>query len=151
MLLTTRAATTKDRPFLRATHHDAYRDVTLRQFGVWDVPQQDEYFDASWRLGGLEVILVDGEPCGYCQVEMSIDDFHVRELVLAPKFQQQGIGSEFLRTLQGLARSRAVPIRLGTLHQNRAVALYRRLGFTELSRTETHILMEWSPRSNAAP
>jgi hypothetical protein len=41
---------------------------------------------------------------------------------------------------------RQVPVRLGTFRVNRAVNLYRRLGFREVGKTDTHILMEWRSR-----
>jgi ribosomal protein S18 acetylase RimI-like enzyme len=144
-MLTTRPVTSADYEFLCATHHEAYRDVTLRQFGVWDAAKQDEFFRASWDLGGLEVIVSDGTPCGYCQVEAGPDHTHVRELVLAPRFQRRGLGTSFLQQLQAHARTTGLPIRLGTLHQNHALRLYQRLGFEERSRTDTHVLMEWAP------
>jgi ribosomal protein S18 acetylase RimI-like enzyme len=34
-------------------------------------------------------------------------------------------------------------VRLGTHHANRAAELYRRLGFREYARDETHVHMEW--------
>ncbi len=43
-----------------------------------------------------------------------------------------------------------MPARMGALLQNRAVELYRRLGFLETGRTHTHLLFEWSPPREAA-
>ena len=41
------------------------------------------------------------------------------------------------------ARVRGVPVHLGTFTKNRALDLYRRLGFQEIDRTDTHVLLEW--------
>jgi ribosomal protein S18 acetylase RimI-like enzyme len=88
--------------------------------------------------------LLDGTPCGYVSIEERDADIHVRELVLAPEFQGRHIGTTILQELIDRARARHVPIRLGTHHQNRAIYLYRRLGFHETGRTDTHVLLEWS-------
>jgi ribosomal protein S18 acetylase RimI-like enzyme len=64
---------------------------------------------------------------------------------LLPEFQNRGIGTAVLRELLAHAEGRGVPVQLGTLHANRAAALYRRLGFREIGRTQTHILFEWLP------
>jgi len=149
-MITMRPAAEEDRELLRRTHHAAYRDVTVRQFGSWDPPRQDDYFEASWRAGGLTIILVDTMPCGYCQVELRGHDVHLRELVLAPDFQGRGIGTAVVRTVQRQARRLGVPLHLGTLRRNRAVALYRRLGFVECGSTETHLLMEWRPEDGSS-
>ena len=45
------------------------------------------------------------------------------------------------------AVERNVPIRLAALRKNRAIDMYRRLGFQEPSRTDTHVPLEWPPRS----
>ena len=43
------------------------------------------------------------------------------------------------------AQTRQVPVVLGTHLANRAAHLYRRFGFQEFDRTDTHILMELNP------
>ncbi len=41
MEITLRLAGEDDKDFCRRTHHLAYRDVVMRQFGGWDDGQQD--------------------------------------------------------------------------------------------------------------
>ena len=69
MTLTRRPATPADTDFARSVHHQAYRDVVVRQFGTWDESRQDEFFAADWSAGGFEILLCDAEPCGYVAVE----------------------------------------------------------------------------------
>ena len=143
--VTVRSATAADTEFARQVHHQAYREVVERQFGPWREAEQDQFFEADWRDARFEIILADGEPCGYVAIQHREDDLHVRELVILPACQGKGIGSRILQDVIAQARQRRVPVRLGTFHQNRAVALYRRLGFEEVGRTATHVLLEWRP------
>jgi GNAT superfamily N-acetyltransferase len=143
MEIAKRPALDADADFARSVHHEAYRDVVVRQFGVWDEAAQDEFFKNDWVSAAYEIILCDGIPCGYMCVEDRSKDIHVREIVISPQFQGKGIGSRLLRWVMDRAKIRQMPVRLGTQHANRAVALYRRLGFREFERTGTHILMEW--------
>lgn len=143
MGITTRQALDADADFARSVHHQAYRDVVVRQFGAWDEGAQDEFFKGDWVPREFEIILCDAVPCGYLCVEDRGSDIHVRELVISPQFQGRGVGSQILRDVIERAGARRVPVRLGTLHANRALHLYRRLGFRESERTETHVLMEW--------
>jgi ribosomal protein S18 acetylase RimI-like enzyme len=141
--ITRRPATDADREFARQVHHQAYRDVIEQQFGPWCEEDQDRFFAGDWRDAQFEIILADGQPCGYACIEDRDEDLHVRELVILPAYQNRGIGSTLLREVVERARQRRVPVHLGTFHKNRAVALYRRLGFREIGQTDIHILMQW--------
>lgn len=146
--ISTRPAAPADVDFAHCAHHAAYRDVVTRQFGVWNEAAQDSFFAKDWSLTGHEILLCNGERCGYVSLERSARHLHVRELVILPAYQGRGIGTAFLKGLQKEARARAVPVRLGVLQKNRAAALYRRLGFVEYEQTATHYLMEWRPEAD---
>ena len=146
MNVTRRPATDADTPFAREAHHGAYREAVERQFGQWDEARQDLLFARDWADAQFDVIELDGVPCGYACIEERDADFHVREIVVHPHFQGRAIGTAVLRETQERARARNVPVHLGTFLTNRAAELYRRLGFQETGRTESHILMEWRPR-----
>jgi len=138
-MLTRRPASEADTDFARDAHHLAVRDVVERQFGSWDADQQDEFFQNDWSGAEFEVLLWDDLPCGYVAIEER-DDVHIRELVIHPDFQGHGIGTAVVLDAVARARAKRVPTVLGTLHENRAAELYRRLGFVEYGRTETHTL-----------
>jgi ribosomal protein S18 acetylase RimI-like enzyme len=149
MNVTRRPATDADTPFARQAHHGAYREAVTRQFGGWDEAAQDVFFARDWADAEFEILEADGVPCGYACVEERGQDFHVREIVVHPDFQGRGIGTAVLRQTQERARARGVPVVLGTFLTNRAVGLYRRLGFRETGRTDIHVLMEWRPGTGA--
>jgi ribosomal protein S18 acetylase RimI-like enzyme len=144
LAITRRAATVTDRAFACRTHHLAYRNVVERQFGAWVEEQQDGFFQSSWAAQPHEIVLFEGEPCGYVCVEDRPAEVYLRELVVAPHYQGQGIGSAVLDAVIEHARARGVPVRLGTHRANRAANLYRRLGFRQIGSTDTHLLFEWS-------
>jgi acetyl esterase/lipase len=48
MTVSRRQATDSDRDLVRPIHHRAYRKVIERQYGVWDLAAQDQFFDAAW-------------------------------------------------------------------------------------------------------
>jgi ribosomal protein S18 acetylase RimI-like enzyme len=141
--VTTRPALESDADFARGVHHQAYRDVVERQFGRWIDAEQDQFFAKAWDASRYDILLCDGEPCGYTSIEERDVAVIVRELVVLPAFQGRGVGSTILRNSIERARGRGIPVHLGVLHQNRAQELYRRLGFREIGRMATHFLMEW--------
>lgn len=145
--LSRRPAAVTDTDWARQVHHCALRQVVEAQFGGWDETEQDRFFDRDWLVEIFEVLEWWGQPCGYVCVEERSDDVHVRELVIAPEFQNQGIGSALVMDATRRAEERHVPVVLGTLHANRARVLYQRLGFEEVGTTATHTLYRLDPNA----
>lgn len=145
-MITLQPATKEDADFARETHHQAYRDVVEKQFKEWNNVKQDQFFDESWDEKTHEVILFKGEPCGYIHQEVRPDSVYVHELVIHPKFQNRGIGSRILRNIIKLAESKNLSVLLQTFHANRAIGLYKKFGFKEYKRTQTHILLRRNPK-----
>lgn len=146
-MITTRPSSESDREYARTVHHSAYRDVVQRQFGNWDENQQDDYFEKAWTTNAHEILLGDGEPCGYVSVKRDPDSLTILEVVIDSQFQNQGIGSAYIASIQKEASNKGVPLMLEVLTHNRARALYERLGFLEYSQTDTHVQMRWNDRS----
>ena len=69
---------------------------------------------------------------------------HVRlgEFYLAPDVQDQGLGSMILRHCLDSADAAERPVRLEYLSWNPVGRLYRRHGFLETGRSDTHVFME---------
>lgn len=136
-----------DREFIRTVHHQALHDVVLAQFGAWDEALQDRFFERGWASGQhLDVIFVDGTPCGYVAVDDEPGEVHVRQLMILPEHQCHGIGTHLIRRACERAARRDVPVRLGCLRRNRAAELYRRLGFRQTAEKDEWLFFEWSPR-----
>jgi ribosomal protein S18 acetylase RimI-like enzyme len=141
--ITKRAAEATDAEFVRFVHHRAYRDVVIGQYGTWDEKAQDNFFADDWCAATHQIVIYENVLCGYICLEYRDEDIHIRELVIDPEFQGKGIGTFLLREVINDAEARQVPVRLATQRANRAITLYRKLGFREFERTATHILMEW--------
>ena len=84
MILERRTATSSDTAFARTTHHAAYRDVVSRQFGEWDEALQDRLFGEKWIPNQFEIVLCDGNPCGFLSIEDHPDHIYVRWIAITP-------------------------------------------------------------------
>jgi ribosomal protein S18 acetylase RimI-like enzyme len=77
-------------------------------------------------------------------IENRDDCLYLDELVIDPDFQGRGIGTHIVQDAIEQAILKGVPVRLRTQVTNRAANLYRRIGFQETTRTDSHILLEWN-------
>lgn len=145
MVVSKRAATAEDYDLVRKWHHAGFRDVVVKQFGIWDEVRQDAFFDDAWTPEATEIIVADGIECGYCVVEHRNNAICLIDLVISPEYQGRSIGTSILTGLQCQAATMGVPIHLRVLHANRAKELYARLGFKPTGQTETHMMVSWSP------
>ena len=145
MEVTTRLANQEDLEFARGVHHEAYREWVVEQFGPWNEELQNRIFAESWGRLAHEVIVADGQDCGYAAVEVAADAVHLREFAISAEFRGRGIGASFLRQVNDRARAAGLPFRLRAFKANRrAIALYERAGFVHTGATEDQLIFEWS-------
>ena len=70
----------------------------------------------------------------------------VNQVYVLPEHQGRGIGRVCMLAVMERAKGLGLPVRLQVMKVNpRAVAFYRRLGFTVTGETETHVRMEARP------
>lgn len=137
-----RPATAADEQFLRELHKAAYREVVVRQFGQWDDEFQAGLFSQKWIPERFEVLESDGRAIGCIRVDDQPEQMFLAEIQLLPDFQGRGIGSELIQGEIARARHLQKPLRLQVLKSNdRARALYERLGFRVCGTTDRHFVL----------
>lgn len=145
-LIVKRPAIQEDTEIARKIHHEAYKDVIIRQFGAWDEQKQDEYFNKEWNIETDEILLNDGVICGYCSIKHHPDHIFIDEMVISPEFQGQGIGTKLLKGVIQEAQTKGIPVRLRVFRENTAAhVLYERLGFKDKQVTDKGFEMELIP------
>ena len=88
---------------------------------------------------------MDGEPAGRLYVRQDPDAVHIMDIALLPEFRGAGVGGELLAELFEVATSRDVVVRIWVEQENRALSLYRRLGFEQVGEHGVYLLMEAAP------
>jgi len=104
-MLELRTATAADYSYARQVKHAAYKDMVLAQFGAWDEAIQDRFFDKSWNDAPCDIILVDGEACGFCRIDEHDRVLQLVEFAIDPTRQNRGIGSMVLSRFIGMAKA----------------------------------------------
>ena len=92
------------------------------------------------------IIVVNGEDAGYFKVESRPDEIVIDALLLSPKHQRSGIGSQLLSGVLRESAERQVPLRLFVYHANPAKSFWERQGFVAAGEANGHVQMERLPR-----
>lgn len=124
------------------------RDVVAATFG-WHDADQHARFVAAFDPSITRMVELDGTPIGLLKVDARGTPVRLLQLAVAPEFQGRGLGTALVRRVIAEAGTR--PVWLQVLHANpRARALYARLGFVAIGRTDTHVRM-WRSAGWGAP
>jgi ribosomal protein S18 acetylase RimI-like enzyme len=118
----------------------------IRTFGGWDEARHIRHCAECLARGHVWVIEVEGRPVGMIQLHESAREVEIGEVQLLPNHQRHGLGSQLLGDTLADAHGRDRTVRLSVaLKNDGALRLYRRLGFCDVSRSDTHYLMECRP------
>jgi ribosomal protein S18 acetylase RimI-like enzyme len=127
-----RPATADDTEFFFTLHKESLGPYVDQIWG-WDDDEQRAYMTGDFDADRVRVIVVDGVDAGRLDVEERDDEVFLALIELAPEHQGRGIGSRLVRELVDGADGKRVTLSVLGVNE-RAHQLYRRLGFTEVSR-----------------
>jgi len=129
-----RPATADDAEFFFDLHEESLGPYVDQIWG-WDDADQRAYLARNLVLERVRVIVVDGVDVGRLDVEEGDDEIFLALIELSPDHQGRSIGSRLIRDLLDRGSADGKRVTLSVLEVNRrAYQLYRRLGFTEVSR-----------------
>jgi len=139
---TLRNSEEKDQAWLEVLRREVYRELFNLTWGGWDEERHQRHFSSFLKYGNIQIIEVSGSPVGVLQISESENELTIDEVQISPDYQGQGLGSKVLTDVINRAKELSKKITLATGLKNQgAFKLYRRLGFQETKRTETHIHM----------
>jgi GNAT superfamily N-acetyltransferase len=142
---TLRKAGPSDSAFAYRVKRAAFKEYVKKIWG-WDEDEQRQIHARRFGKHDFRIVNADGADIGIMAVAVAPDCVHVHQLFLLPEHQGKGIGRECMTLILEEARQLGLPVRLRVLKINpRALAFYRRLGFTHTGETDTHHLMEKEP------
>jgi ribosomal protein S18 acetylase RimI-like enzyme len=151
-----RPARAEDADFLRAVYGSTREDELAptgwtREQKDWFIAQQfqaqDTYYKQHYEGATYDVVLVDGEPAGRLYVARWDDEIRLMDIALLPGFRGKGIGGRLLEPVLREGAATGKPVSIHVEEANRAMSLYRRLGFVEVGEHGVYKLMRWTPPS----
>lgn len=145
-----RPATTDDQDFLRRVYAGTRAEElaltgwdaeTTEAFLEQQFRAQDDHYRANYTGASYDVILVDGERAGRLYVARWEDEIRVMDIALLPEFRGRGAGEQLLRELLDEARRAGKAVTIHAERGNRALRLYRRLGFEPVEDRGVYLLL----------
>jgi ribosomal protein S18 acetylase RimI-like enzyme len=139
-------AVDEDQAWLEKLRRAVYRDLFFATWGQWDEARHLRHCSECWDEGGIFCVEVDGERVGMLQLFERPTSVVIGEIQIAPRYQGRGIGTVLLRDTISGAHAKGKKVSLSTgLKNHRAFALYTRLGFRHIGKSDTHDLLEFVP------
>ena len=136
----------EDQAWLEQLRRSVYRDLFFATWGQWDEDRHLRHCSECWNDGGILCMEVDGQRVGMLQLFERPTSIEIGEIQIAPPYQGRGIGTILLRDTISGAHAKGKKVSLSTgLKNHRAFALYKRLGFRHIGKTDTHDLFEFLP------
>jgi ribosomal protein S18 acetylase RimI-like enzyme len=87
-------------------------------------------------------IIIDGQVVGGIWIDEHDEYRQVKEIQIHPTFQGQGIGTRVMQDVIDRTQQMDKNLMLKVLHENHALALYKRLGFVVVDDTGVQYVME---------
>jgi ribosomal protein S18 acetylase RimI-like enzyme len=140
-----RRAQTADYQFLYNLHRATIQEYVAEIWG-WDEAWQQAHFQEKFDPAMCEIIQFDGRDVGTLQLEERADELFLALIEILPEYQGRGIGAAVIQDILVQAEQRDVSVTLRVLRNNPARALYERLGFTIIDRSDTHLYMKTDER-----
>jgi tRNA threonylcarbamoyladenosine biosynthesis protein TsaB len=135
------SACLRPRPVRRAMTLSDLDAVLAIETGAYPFPWTRGNFIDSLAAGyRAEVLAEDGELLGYFVAMAGVDELHLLNVTVAPPHQSQGHGQALLAAVRAHALALQLPRVLLEVRQSnqRAQALYRRLGFVEIGQRRNY-------------
>lgn len=162
--LTLRWITEADLPFLAELYASTRREEVAQvpwseeqkeAFLRWQFDNQHQHYQQYYPDCEFLVVERDAvgrrEPIGRLYVDRWKDQIRLVDVAFLPEHRGGGLGTALLRRLLDEGRERNLPVTIHVEFNNRALALYKRLGFRHVDSNGIYYLMKWSPHPGPLP
>jgi ribosomal protein S18 acetylase RimI-like enzyme len=142
MSYTFRDALPSDREAIFALYERELRPY-IEQIWGWDIDWQRADFNAHFNPQNMRIIDSGNDLVGYIHVDKD-SNWHIRMMVVASKYQGNGLGGRLLDDVISAARIIAAPLTLSVFKLNDgACRLYVRKGFQVIEESKESYTMRY--------
>lgn len=106
---------------------------------------QRTYYDQHFADADFLIIMVDGKDSGRLYIDRREDEIRLVDIALLPSTRGKGIGGSLMADILAEGQQKGLLVRIHVEHNNPAMRLYQRLGFSKIEEQGVYWLMEWTP------
>ena len=136
---TLRAMVQQDFIFYQNLHKDSLKPYVEQVWG-WIDSQQEKRLKERFSPSKMQVIQVCNQDVGVLEIEKTSEGVFLKNILILPKFQGRGLGSQIIRDV--IEEAILLPVFLSVLRPNPAKKLYKRLGFKVVSEEPERFYMK---------
>lgn len=142
---TLRKATTTDHDLIYGLKKESVYAYVEENWG-WNEDYQAKDFDKDFQnIEQFQVIESDGDFIGFVQLYAHDKYIELVEIHIVLEKRGNGIGSTIIKSIVNDAINTGCTVRLGCFKKNYdAKSLYVRIGFKQVSETDTHYILEYN-------
>ena len=141
-----RGGTPEDFSFAEAIYIDAMRPL-MQKLARWNEAERRAALRRSFKAADTSIVILDGRDIGWMQISERDTDYNLAQLQLLDDYCGLGIGTRLIGALLDKAVREGRTVSLSVIRINRAIGLYKRLGFRIVDPDATPILdMVWGER-----
>lgn len=150
-MIVLRPVTAADEPFLERVYAGTraeelatvpWSDEQKAAFVAHQFAAQSAHYAQHYTGMSADVILLDGAPAGRLLVARWEREIRIVDITLLREFRGNGAGSELLAALIAEADEAGKLLSIHVEQQNRALGLYRRLGFHPVAEEGVYLRLE---------
>jgi ribosomal protein S18 acetylase RimI-like enzyme len=152
--VTLRPATPEDEPFLHAVYATTradelalvdWNDAQKAAFVQMQFTAQHRYYHEQFADAAFQVVECNGTPAGRLYVGRWPEEIRIIDISLLPAYRNRGIGGWLIGQLLDEAAGARKRVSIHVEHNNPALRLYTRLGFSPVADEGVYLRMEWTP------
>lgn len=145
MDIKSRKANLKDKSFIYNTKKEALFSYVDAIWG-WDEVYQKSLFNKNLNIQNIQILTNNTTPIGIIELEENEEVIDLVNIELIPEFRNKGIGSSEINKLISHASNSNKLLQLRVFKKNnKAIKLYKKIGFSEYGLSEYHINLQLKP------
>lgn len=128
----------EDFSFARELYFNSMKPL-LEALGAWNAEEKEAAFASYYDVDEVRVIMMGGRDVGWIQISYTDSEYCLDQVHLIEEARDKGIGTALIEETIAEAEAEGKNVSLSLVKGNRAIRLYRRLGFHQVAEDETKI------------